>query len=80
MTAMLAGVNVVIDAFRSDAPRHDVVRAWLLRTVADDVAIAFFEPVLSGFLRDDPRQVSARRHHSRPPSLSSKNFAPSRTP
>lgn len=44
-------VNVVIDAFRSDAPRHDVVRAWLVRTVAEDVAIALFEPVLFGFLR-----------------------------
>jgi toxin-antitoxin system PIN domain toxin len=43
---ILLDVNILVDAFRGDQPRHPAVRAWLDRVVDGDASSA-----LSGFLR-----------------------------
>jgi toxin-antitoxin system PIN domain toxin len=48
---ILLDVNILVDSFRSDQPRHRAVRAWLDEIVAGDVAFGLPEPALSGFLR-----------------------------
>jgi uncharacterized protein len=48
---ILLDVNVLVDAFRGDQPRHPQVRAWLDGVVAGDSAFGIPEPSLSGFLR-----------------------------
>jgi uncharacterized protein len=48
---ILLDVNVLVDAFRTDAPRHDAVRAWLDGVVGGDSAFGIPEPTLSGFVR-----------------------------
>jgi toxin-antitoxin system PIN domain toxin len=48
---ILPDVNVLVHAFREDAPRHTLVRAWLEDLVASDRAFGLSDLVLSGFLR-----------------------------
>lgn len=47
----LADVNVLVQAFREDAPGHRAHREWLDRLVKSDEAYAVSDHVLSGFLR-----------------------------
>jgi toxin-antitoxin system PIN domain toxin len=48
---VLVDVNVLVHAFREDAPRHAELRAWLEELVESDSAFAVADLVLSGFLR-----------------------------
>lgn len=48
---ILLDVNVLVDAFRGDQPRHPVIRSWLDGIVDGDAAFGIPELVLSGFLR-----------------------------
>jgi toxin-antitoxin system PIN domain toxin len=48
---ILLDVNVLVDAFRGDQPRHPAVRAWIDRVAAGDAAFGVPELVLSGFVR-----------------------------
>lgn len=48
---ILADVNVLIRAFREDAPDHPRIRAWLEQVVSGDSAFGVSDLVLSGFLR-----------------------------
>lgn len=48
---ILLDVNVLVDAFREDAPRHATVRPWLEATIASEGAFAVADLALSGFLR-----------------------------
>ena len=48
---LLPDVNVLVHAYREDAPRHATVRAWLDELVHSDRAFAVSDLVLSGFLR-----------------------------
>jgi toxin-antitoxin system PIN domain toxin len=48
---ILADVNVLVHAFREDAPRHAALRPWLEGVVRSESAFAVSELVLSGFLR-----------------------------
>jgi toxin-antitoxin system PIN domain toxin len=47
----LVDVNVLVYAFRADAPGHAEHRAWLQGLVDSDEAYAVSDQVLSGFLR-----------------------------
>ncbi len=47
----LADVNVLVYAFRTDAPAHAAHRGWLEALVASDEAYAVSDYVLAGFLR-----------------------------
>lgn len=44
-------VNILVTAFRKDAPKHPLVRGWLEELVSADAAYAMSDLVLSGFLR-----------------------------
>ena len=44
-------MNVLVYAFREDAPGHSQFRAWLDAARADDEPIALCDVVLSGFVR-----------------------------
>ena len=44
-------MNVLVHAFRTDAPGHPAYRDWLLRLVSSPEAFALSELVLSGVLR-----------------------------
>jgi hypothetical protein len=48
---ILLDVNVLVDAFRGDQPRHPAVRAWVDQVVEGDAAFGVPELVLSGFVR-----------------------------
>jgi len=48
---ILVDVNVLVHAYREDAPRHAPIRAWLEELVDSDRAFAVSDLVLSGFLR-----------------------------
>jgi toxin-antitoxin system PIN domain toxin len=48
---ILLDVNVLVDAFRGDQPRHRAVRAWLDGVAGGDGAFGIPEPALSGFVR-----------------------------
>jgi toxin-antitoxin system PIN domain toxin len=48
---ILLDVNVLVDAYRGDQPRHPAIRAWLDGIVDGDAAFGIPEPALSGFLR-----------------------------
>jgi uncharacterized protein len=48
---LLADVNVLVHAFRADAPGHAAHRAWVASLVASDEAYAVSDHVLAGFLR-----------------------------
>jgi toxin-antitoxin system PIN domain toxin len=47
----LVDVNVLVYAFREDAPEHAEYRAWLDALVASDEAYAVSDQIMSGFLR-----------------------------
>jgi hypothetical protein len=47
----LVDVNVLVCAFREDAPSHDRVKPWLDALVADSALFGLADLVLSGFLR-----------------------------
>ncbi len=47
----LADVNVLVYAFRADAPGHAAHRAWVESLVASDEAYGVSDHVLAGFLR-----------------------------
>lgn len=47
----LVDVNVLVYAFRADAPGHAAHRAWVESLVASDEAYAVSDHVLAGFLR-----------------------------
>jgi uncharacterized protein len=47
----LVDVNVLVYAFREDAPRHGDFKRWLDGAVRSDEAYAVSDHVLSGFLR-----------------------------
>lgn len=47
----LVDVNVLVYAFRADAPGHGAHRAWLEAMVGSDEAYAVSDHVLAGFLR-----------------------------
>lgn len=44
-------MNVLVYAFREDAPGHASYRAWLNQLVRSDAAYAVSDQILSGFLR-----------------------------
>jgi len=48
---ILVDVNVLVHAYREDAPRHAELRAWLQALIDSDNAFALCDLVLSGFLR-----------------------------
>ena len=50
-TIVLADVNVLVAAYRDDAPSHLQCRAWLERVLEADEAFGMSTLVLSGFLR-----------------------------
>ena len=47
----LVDVNVLVYAFRADAPHHAAHRAWVEALVGSDEAYAVSDQVLAGFLR-----------------------------
>lgn len=47
----LVDVNVLVYAFREDAPAHADYKAWVEALVASDEAYAVADQILSGFLR-----------------------------
>lgn len=47
----LVDVNVLVNAFRSDAPGHAAHRAWVEKMVGSDEAYGVSDHVLAGFLR-----------------------------
>ncbi len=47
----LADVNVLVCAFRVDAPGHTAHRDWVQALISSDEAFAVSDHVLSGFLR-----------------------------
>ena len=48
---VLPDVNVLVYAYRTDAPGHTAYRAWLEATVGADEAFGLSDIVASGFLR-----------------------------
>ncbi len=48
---ILLDVNVLVSAFREDAPDHVAVREWLVGVVEGESSYGVSELVLSGFLR-----------------------------
>jgi uncharacterized protein len=48
---ILLDVNILVDAFRGDQPRHSTVRSWLDGMIEGDSAFGVPDPVLSGFMR-----------------------------
>lgn len=60
-------VNVLVNAFRSDAPQHQLCREWVEQALSGNALLAISELVLSGVLRvlthpkvfDPPTPLSA---------------------
>jgi toxin-antitoxin system PIN domain toxin len=48
---LLVDVNILVYAYREDAPGHDLFRPWLQDLVDSDLAFGVSDLVLSGFLR-----------------------------
>lgn len=48
---ILADVNVLVYAYREEAPRHDEYRQWLEHVINGDEAYGLSDLVLNGFLR-----------------------------
>lgn len=44
-------VNVLVAAHRTDAPQHQVARAWLEDTLTRGIAVGLSEAVTTGFVR-----------------------------
>jgi len=68
----LVDVNVLVYAFRTDAPGHTEHRAWLEALVGGDEAYAVSDHVLAGFLRV---VTHPRVFHPPAPIESALNFA-----
>jgi hypothetical protein len=47
----LIDVNILVEAHRSDAPRHDQIHSWLMEELKSYAGVGVSELVLSGFLR-----------------------------
>jgi toxin-antitoxin system PIN domain toxin len=47
----LLDVNILVEAHRADAPRHEPLNEWLLRELKTYSGVGVSELVLSGFLR-----------------------------
>ena len=47
----LVDVNVLVYAYRTDAPNHPIYRLWLEEFISGDQAYGMADLVLSGFLR-----------------------------
>jgi hypothetical protein len=47
----LVDVNVLVHAFRRDAPDHEQYANWLQELIDSDTAFAVTDTVLSGFMR-----------------------------
>lgn len=67
---MLPDVNVLIYAFRQDAPDHEAYHRWLTDTIQSDQAYGIADLVLSGFLRivTHPRIWRGFPHQPKHPS------------
>ena len=48
---LLPDVNILVYAYRADAPHHGRFRQWLEDLIRGDEAFGVCDPVLSGFLR-----------------------------
>lgn len=48
---ILPDVNVLVYAFRREAPQHQAYAGWLARLVSGTDELALAEPALTGFLR-----------------------------
>jgi uncharacterized protein len=48
---ILPDVNVLVYAFRKDAPDHDQFRTWLESTINSETSYGLSDLVLSGFIR-----------------------------
>jgi toxin-antitoxin system PIN domain toxin len=48
---ILPDVNVLVAAFRQDAPAHERTRAWMDRQVGSPAAFGMADRVLEGFMR-----------------------------
>ncbi|MFS0705175.1 type II toxin-antitoxin system VapC family toxin [Cellulomonas sp. 179-A 9B4 NHS] len=48
---ILPDVNVLVGAFRADAPRHEALRGWLERTVGGPETVGLTDAVLGGTVR-----------------------------
>jgi hypothetical protein len=75
-------VNILVNAFRRDAPDHAQYRAWLEDLINGDAAYGVVDPVLSGFVRIvtnpkifaipsplDPALDFAEAFRSQPPAI-----------
>lgn len=62
---ILPDINVLVEAFRHEAPHHSSCRSWLERTVTSDNAYGISELVLAGFVR----VVTNRKIFDRPDTL-----------
>lgn len=60
-------VNVMVEAFREDAPRHASTREWLAHQIEPPRTFAVIDIALSGFLR----VVTHRRVFANPSSIDS---------
>ena len=47
----LLDVNILVEAHRTDAPKHVAVQNWLMRELQSYAGVAVSDLVLSGFLR-----------------------------
>lgn len=47
----LIDVNILVEAHRADAPRHDPISSWLMSELKTYSGVGVSELVLSGFLR-----------------------------
>ncbi len=48
---LIPDVNILVAAFRADAPRHEVARIWLETHVSGSEAVGVTSAVLTGFVR-----------------------------
>ncbi|MEW5850610.1 MAG: type II toxin-antitoxin system VapC family toxin [Myxococcota bacterium] len=48
---LLLDVNILVYAFRGDAPGHAPMREWLMRALSSDEPVGLCDPVVSGFIR-----------------------------
>ena len=48
---LLPDINILIYAFRENAPDHQAFRNWLEEVIASETTFGLCDPVLSGFLR-----------------------------
>jgi toxin-antitoxin system PIN domain toxin len=48
---ILVDVNVLVQAYREDAPRHAVLRGWLESVIRGEAPFGMSDLALSGFLR-----------------------------